>query len=379
MKKSLVALAALAATSAFAQSSVTIDGYIDRGYTVVNNTNSAKSTKGLGSQAGTSTIGIKGVEDLGGGLKVGFSINTDWADLSGANQDSTATTASSIQSGGFANSQSFIELISAAAGTVRLGSVNNEILTATTGVAAPAFSTGIGSAYSSSFSTHNGIGTGTAGSAGIAVQQAAITSAANAGARGIRQANTVKYISPNFSGVTFAYGAAALNDQGTAGTGDTVGVQDVSIRYANGPLDVMYATLKYTVGANAPANGSLTASSSTEQSILGASYQLLGNVKLHAGFGETKSSTNTFKGKSTQYGVTYAATPVIDVMAQVAKFDDTSSTDVDRKLTGLGVDYKFSKTARAYFRYDSINYGSNVAAASGSELKRTAVGISKSF
>jgi predicted porin len=378
MKKTLVAIAALTAVSAFAQSSVTIDGYIDRAVTVANNTNSAKSTKGLSSAAGTSTVGIKGVEDLGNGLKAGFWISTDWADLAGTNQDTTATTASSIQTGGFANSQSYIELVSAQAGTIRLGSVNNEILTNATSVAGPAFSTGIGSAYSSSFSTHNGIGTGSSGSGGIAVQQAAITSTANAGARGIRQANTVKYISPNFSGVTVAFGQSAQNDQGSAGTGDTVGVTDASIRYTNGPVDAMYTTLKYVVGANAPANGALTASSSTEQSLLGASYQALPALKLHAGFGETKSSTGTFKGKSAQYGVTYVMGK-FDILAQMAKFDDTSSTNVDRKVTGLGVNYNLSKTARAYFRYDSINYGSNVAAAAGSELKRTAIGVSKSF
>jgi predicted porin len=379
MKKTLVALAALASVSAFAQSSVTLDGYFDRAVTVANNTNSAKSTKGLSSAAGTTTVGIKGVEDLGNGLKAGFWISTDWADLAGTNQDTTTPVASSIQTGGFANSQSFIELVSAQAGTIRLGSVNNEILTNATSVAGPAFSTGIGSSYSSSFSTGNGIGTGTSGSGGIAVQQAAITSTANAGARGIRQANTVKYISPKFYNVTVAFGQAAQNDQGSAGTGDTVGVTDSSIRYTNGPVDVMYTTLKYAVGANTATNGGLTAGSSTEQSLLGAAYQVLPTLKLHAGFGETKSSTNTFKGKSTQYGVTYNVTPMIDVLAQVAKFDDTSTTNVDRKLTGLGVNYNFTKTTRAYLRYDSINYGSNVATALGSELKRTAIGVSKSF
>ena len=379
MKKTLVALAALASVSAFAQSSVTLDGYIDRAVTVANNTNSAKSTKGLSSAAGTSTVGIKGVEDLGNGLKAGFWISTDWADLAGTNQDSTATTASSIQTGGFANSQSFIELVSAQAGTIRLGTINNEILTNATSVASPAFSTGIGSAYSTSFSTHNGIGTGTSGSGGIANQQAAITSTANVGARGIRQANTVKYISPTYYGVTVAFGQSAQNDQGTAGTGDTVGVTDASIRYTNGPVDVMYTTLKYVVGANAPTNGGLTVNSSTEQSLLGAAYQVLPTLKLHAGFGQTKSSTSVFQGKSAQYGVTYNVTPMIDVLAQVAKFDDTSTTDKDRKMTGLGVNYNFTKTTRAYLRYDSINYGSNVATALGSELKRTAIGVSKSF
>ncbi len=66
-------------------------------------------------------------------------------------------------------------------------------------------------------------------------------------------------------------------------------------------------------------------------------------------------------------------------MAQMAKFDDTSTTNTDRKMTGIGVNYNFNKTARVYLRMDDINYGSNVASATGSAVKRTAVGISKSF
>jgi len=148
MKKTLVALAALAATGAFAQ--VTIDGYFDRGYVATNNTDNTKDSKLVGSNAGTTTIGIKVVEALSGGRKIGLSVNTDWADASGANQDSSATTASSIQTGGFANSQSFVHFDSSL-GTVRLGTPNNFTLSNVISVASPAFSTGIGSAYSSGF------------------------------------------------------------------------------------------------------------------------------------------------------------------------------------------------------------------------------------
>jgi predicted porin len=376
MKKTLVALAALASVSAFAQSSVTIDGYIDRGALVSNNSNSAKSTKGLGSNAGTTTIGIKGVTDLGNGLKAGFSVNTDWADLGGVTQDSATIT----QPGTFANSQSFAELVSASFGTLRLGSPNNDTLTNAISVASPAFSTGVGSAYSSSWSIHNGYGTGVTGSGGI-VSQTALGSA-KGGARGIRQANTVKYISPSFSGLTVSYSAAAQNEQGTAGTGHTVGVTEAAARYTNGPLDVMYTTLEYKVGSVAPTAGTdiPAANTSSKQNLLGVAYQVLPTLKLHAGFGSSKASATTIaNSSSTQYGVTYNLTPVIDVMAQVAKVDDKNATAYDRKMTGLGVDYKFSKTTRAYIRMDSLNLDTSRAASSGSEIKRTAVGFSQSF
>jgi len=376
MKKSLVALAALAATSVFAQSSVTLDGYIDRGYLTTNDTDNTKDSIALSSAAGTTTIGIKGVEDLGGGMKAGFWISTDWSDLAGASQDGTAATASSIQSGGFANSQNFIELVSASTGTLRLGNINNEILTATTGVAAPAFSTGVGSVYSSAFSVHDGYGTGKVGSVGFL--EKGTLGATNGGVRGIRQVNTVKYISPNISGFTFAYGMAPKNQNAGTGT-DTVGATDMSIRYAKGPLDVMYASLKYKVGSTAPANGSLTANSDNTHTMLAASYAVMPTLKLHAGFGSSKASdTALANAKSTQYGVTYNM-GAFDIMANMAKVDNKNATAYDRKMTGFGVNYNLSKTSRVYFRMDDIKLNDGGTVTSGDSIKRNVIGVSRAF
>lgn len=77
MKKSLIALAVLAATgTALAQSSVTIYGAIDTSFTHVNNQGGANGS-GLSSGGGGSVgskLGFKGQEDLGGGLKAGFKL-----------------------------------------------------------------------------------------------------------------------------------------------------------------------------------------------------------------------------------------------------------------------------------------------------------------
>jgi len=384
MKKTLVALAALAATSAFAQSSVSITGYFDRGYVTTNNTNNTKDAKGLGSNAGTTGFQFRGTQDLGGGLSVGFLSGTDFADLAGANQDSTTTVASSIQTGGFNNAQSFLEVASKTAGTLRMGTVNNEVLTAATGVAAPAFSTGIGSAYSSGWSTHDGYGTGTTGSGGI-VNKVALGATA-AGARGIRQANTIKYISPKVMDVTFSYGMAPKNNAAsstdtTTATVDTVGVTDMSLRYTAGPLDVMYASLKYDVGSNsAPLNGSLTAGSTNTHTITAITYTVMPTLKLHAGSGKSKASdTALANSSSTQFGATYTM-GAFDIMAQTAKVDNKNTTAYDRKMTGLGVNYNLSKTTRAYVRYDNLKLNDGAATAvSGDSIKRTAFGVSTSF
>ncbi len=79
MKKSLIAIAALAATSAFAQSSVTISGVADVGFQY---NNSTVSGAGTGNNAGANKLQLgagnnnriifSGVEDLGGGMAATF-------------------------------------------------------------------------------------------------------------------------------------------------------------------------------------------------------------------------------------------------------------------------------------------------------------------
>jgi len=76
MKKSLIALAVLAAASgaAMAQSSVTLFGIVDTSVGYINKANAAgDSVYGLSTSGNaTSRLGFRGTEDLGGGLKAGF-------------------------------------------------------------------------------------------------------------------------------------------------------------------------------------------------------------------------------------------------------------------------------------------------------------------
>jgi predicted porin len=115
MKKSLVALAALAASAAFAQSSVTLYGIVDMGYGTINHSptndpyNSAagpvqptsagmlnsgtaaapviapRLTSMLNNNTVTSRWGIKGVEDIGGGTKANFTLESFLNPATGSN------------------------------------------------------------------------------------------------------------------------------------------------------------------------------------------------------------------------------------------------------------------------------------------------------
>ena len=81
MKKSLIALAAVAVVSAAsAQSSVTVYGRVDLGLTRdTGGLSPAQSVTRLDSGiGGGSRLGFRGVEDLGGGLKANFVAETGY-------------------------------------------------------------------------------------------------------------------------------------------------------------------------------------------------------------------------------------------------------------------------------------------------------------
>jgi predicted porin len=113
MKKvSTLALLAMASAAACAQSasSVTLFGIIDANARIVNNGNGSLKTLSAGG-INTSRLGFRGIEDLGGGLKAGFWLET------GINPD-TGTTSDSTR---FWNRRTTVSLISDEAGEVRLG------------------------------------------------------------------------------------------------------------------------------------------------------------------------------------------------------------------------------------------------------------------
>lgn len=399
MKKTLVAIAALASVSAFAQTSVVIDGYMDRGFLTVNNTADSADAKSWASNSGTTTVGIKVREDLGAGLSAGISINTDWSELGGLTQ---AVQTANTQTSGFANSASFLD-ITANFGTIRLGAPNNFTLTNATAIAAPAFSTGVGSMYSTAYSWSSGLGTGVSGRAGSVDNSAyGVSGALNATpgtanhttSRAVRNNNTIQYSSPAFNGLSLHIGLVQANNNVTvSGTvGNTAGVNETALRYTNGPIDAMYSTIKYTIGSNGMTQSQATVSAagattwaadtnaaqSSTINLLGAAYEVMPGIKLNVGSGTFNSTLGTANGSMKSLGGTYT-TGMWDLMLLTSNTNDTTTTNVDRKMTGYGVNYNLSKLSKAYIRMDNLNYYSNGTAVAGSAVKRTAFGLSKSF
>ena len=418
MKKTLIALAAVAAVSA-ATADVSITGYVDRGYSSINNTNSQANLATIGSLAGTTGIFFKGNETLNSDLNAVFSVETDYADNGGTTQ---ANALGNNQLAGFANGENYIGLISKSLGTVKLGDPNSFMLGTVTGIGSPAFGTGYGSAYSSGFSIFNGIGTGVSGSglAGTAQMSVATTSTtAVTGARDIRLANTIQYTTPSFSGLTASIGFAPQNNVVTNATGNTVGAQEINLTYTAPSFTVAYDSMKYSVGtlgtyqgtltgaaagsASAPGtaaavasltaniladvkNGAAVTNYTNTHNFFGGTYVVNDSIKLHGGYGNFTSSDNYAVGRSTQVGATYR-TGAWEFMAQDVQVQDSNSgvassnavVQLNRSNLSVGANYWFSKTTRAYARYENMNFGTNVTSFAGSSQTRSGLGISTSF
>ena len=196
MKKSLIALAVLAASGvAFAQSSVTLYGVADAGIGKIEaggNDGSDKTEFISGSTMnnGTSRLGVRGVEDLGGGLKAGFQFETG-LDLDNGAQADTAFWArqANLWLGGNW-------------GTVKLGRQFTPSYLAT-------------AAYDLT---------------GTANYSALTNTYAYAGA-GARASSAFAYVTPNFGGFTAAAAYVTKHDSGL-----DKDAWDVGLTYNNGPI-----------------------------------------------------------------------------------------------------------------------------------------------
>lgn len=217
MKKSLIALAVLAASgAAMAQSSVTLYGVLDIGFGKVKsqqwgmNNGEGYASGGDGFNS-TSVIGFRGVEDLGGGLKANFNLQTSGLDLSGPG------------TGLAFGREAWVGLEGASWGALQFGR-SSSVAAKTMGVYD--FN---GTSYSSAFDR-----------AGVS----AVTWYGSS-----RRSSQVQYVTPNFGGFTMRAGFTAKGDQivGSSSVGyvaplpadaDRKAQYTLGATFANGPLSI---------------------------------------------------------------------------------------------------------------------------------------------
>ncbi|QCB46766.1 porin [Hydrogenophaga sp. PAMC20947] len=293
MKKTLIALAAVAATgAAFAQSSVTLYGVADASIVKTTDKSTVLSSSGVMNN-GTSRWGVRGSEDLGGGLKAGFnfedglSLNTGASNLSGGNYFSRAAWMN--LSGGF--------------GELRLGRTLN-----------PSF-----------YSVAAWELTGTANYSAVMSQFGGVTG-------GVRNSSQVAYTTPNMGGfsATLGYIMKGNNIVGataaTATTPAVAGVErakvDLNAIYRNGPVAV---SLGYNKTQDQEKNVAL-----------GASYKV-GPATIAGSVIDASG-----KGKGFTIGAGMQAGPVY-LVVDVARDTDYKDTDLL-----LEAKYPLSKRTFAY-------------------------------
>ena len=234
MKKTLIALAAVAATgAAFAQSSVTLYGVADIGVVKTNKAGLGYGNDSLQASAngwlnnGNSRLGVRGVEDLGGGLKASFNFEQ------GINLANGATDAVTWQRAAFA-------ALSGNFGEIYAG---RRLSPSFYGVAAWEL-------------------TGTANYSAVANQ----FSFAGAGSRNNAH---IGYTTPNFGGLTATLGTTLKGNDASAADG-LQSKYDFNVIYKGGPIS---AGLSYNKVQGAEKNWSLGAAYNLGVATVAASYQ----------------------------------------------------------------------------------------------------------
>jgi len=390
MKKSLIALAALAATASFAQSSVSITGVLDAGYKSTTHTDGTKKANTVfNNGVSTSQFDFVGTTDLGGGLKAGFFMELDVnpANSSTLNQASAGTT----QFSGTPFTGQQVVSLEGNFGRVKVGSPDSSALDA--GLVAQPFGTALGSGYSAGFGR-----LGTATVSGINQY----VGGPNSGGRIIRSEKAVRYDTPAFSGFSGSFEYSAKNANSSTYTSNNNGFQALGLRYANGPLTVQYSNAKAEAGANQAAGsmttwgtaaaGSLAANANVKYNLLGANYNF-GATTVYAGYTTTKSNGQVDTGatitgedsKSWNIGAKYTIGN-IDLLANYLErksnlangfnadtgvYTSANALYPKAKLTGLGANYNFSKTVLAYYRFERVqNIATVLGTASGNNLSQ---------
>ncbi|GAB5099016.1 porin [Caballeronia sp. LP006] len=205
MKKSLLALAALGtfAGAAHAQSSVTLYGIIDAGFLYSNNSAGQKLYALNSGNVQGSRWGLRGTEDLGGGLKALFVLENGFNVFNGALG----------QGGDEFGRQAYVGLSTAQYGTVTLGRQYDSVVDFT-----GAFE--VGSQWATYFGAHPGD----------------LDNMNNS----LRVNNSVKFTSANYAGFTFG-GLYSLG--GNAGQFNRNQIWSAGLGYSQGPLQLGAAYL----------------------------------------------------------------------------------------------------------------------------------------
>ena len=332
MKKSLIALAVLAASgAAMAQSSVTLFGIVDAGVGRV----SAGGTSVTGvtnSGLASSRLGFRGEEDLGGGLKAGF-----WLEGGMSNDTGTGEGGGAAGPGFEFKRRSTISLMGGF-GEVRLG--REQVA---------------GYVKTSSYDVFGQVGMGQF------LGWSSKLYGADVG--GVRADNMLSYYTPNFGGFTAGVSYGFGEDTASSKTNRYVGGY---VAFDNGPISVALAMDKNN--GNLPTTPAVNGDRT--QVSLGGSYDF-GMLKASALVQqvEFEPTVGTGKVKVDNWALGLSA-PVGPgtVKAQYASYDLKDSSNEAQQLS-VGYVYDLSKRTAVYGTVSFLkNKGASAVSLAGNGL-----------
>jgi len=307
MKKSLLALAVLTAVTgaAYAQSTVTLYGKVDLGLVMDSGSAAGKSIRISSGVTGGSRIGFKGVEDLGGGMKAAFQLETGYCADSAAGAPNFCTGGNN-----FMGRQAHGDLTGA------FGAIS------------------AGRQYSLGFnnlSTIDPFGTGFAGQVNNIVDPS-----------GIRLNNSATYTTPTIGGFN-ASAEVALGEQ----TGNWQANRETggALTYASGPA---YAGFTFYSVDNAAGNAT-----ARKNYLLGGTYDF-GIVKIHA-LGQKSTGVANLDVLDLMAGVTVPLGGGALMASYIHHDDRYKPTNKDASQFGAGYLYPLSKRTSIYTAYAKIN------------------------
>ena len=335
MKKTLLALAVVAASSAYAQSSVTVFGIVDNAFSLGNGSIASKTSLSSPGYFG-SRLGFRGSEDLGDGMKANF-----WLEAGFTSDDGVGAASSS-------NNQ-VPTPPAAGAGSQGLTFNRRALVSMTSGFGEVA----LGRDYTPFFivnTTYDPFGSNGSGASRALVGTAGAYAGVNTVA--VRASNMISYTTPPLGGfvaqVMTYFGENASNDP--AGTSPGTG-SGLRLGYANGPISVGLGWNK--VG--------LTATSEVNSLNVGGSYDF-GVAKVRAFY----SSDDVSAAARVVKGYLLAVTAPLGsgfVRAAYSTTNNGAATAAETKQLALGYVYSFSKRTDVYVNLVSVDNSGGAAAA----------------
>jgi predicted porin len=317
MKKTLIALAAVAVSSA-AMAQVTLSGRIDAAVTSETVTAANGTTSSVGTQLANGTVTgsrltFAGTEDLGGGLKAVFAFEQRFSIDTGTDAGAYLGNAFVGLSGGF--------------GTVHMGRTYT------------AFNDDLGQSH-------------TAGDTSFTPNFMPAFST--------RGANTIKYVSPTMSGVSLT-ASTSLKESKAAGAKD---INAVMLSYGAGPLQLALAQQTEAAG---------------DVTNISAAYDL-GMARISIGSGSLDGANSGNDSTGMTFGVTIPMGAMSVSLGYESGETETNAGAKVSESSGFGVyaNYAMSKRTSVYAGYKNATT-ENAAGAKIGGSKLTGVGLIHRF